>query len=277
MNTHGIIVLFGSGETLDTGRKIQRNVLFDLPRGQKVAIVETPAGFQPNSNIVAQELAQVFTFSLKEFVQDVAIIPARKKGTVQSPDAEEILMPLLDASYIVLGPGSPTYAAKQLTDSKALSHIKNRWEHGATLVLSSAAAIASGEYVLPVYEIYKAGADFYWEKGLNMFEQIGLPLSVLTHWNNTDGGEKLDTSHCFMGKERFTKLLHLFPKDKPLICIDEHTAVIMYIDKDSFQVRGKGNMSLLLEGNTTVFEHGAMYRLSDMAKGIKTDISTQPV
>lgn len=264
MKDLGIVILFGSGETLDTGRKIQRNVLFSLPRGQDVAVLETPAGFQTNSATVAKELADLFSTSLKEFIASVSVIAARKKGTKESPDDEEILEPLKNASYIVLGPGSPTYAAKQLQNSKALELIKKRWQVGATIVLSSAAAIASGEYVLPVYEIYKAGHDLSWGEGLSMFTDMGLPLSILTHWNNTDGGEKLDTSHCFMGKERFKKMYDLFPKNKPLLCIDEHTAVIFYFSKDVFHIAGKGNATLLLSGKEIIFERGGKYSFSSL-------------
>lgn len=273
MNTHGILVLFGSGETLDTGRKIQRTVLFDLPRKQHVAVLETPAGFQPNSESVATDLAEIFQTSLQEFVEAVSVIPARKKGTTYSPDNLDILSPLDTASYIMLGPGSPTYAAKQLQDSKALEKMIDRWKNGATLVLSSAAAIASGEYVLPVYEIYKAGHDIYWEKGLNIMAKAGFSCTVLPHWNNTDGGTKLDTSHCFMGRERFEQLSALLPQDHPFLCIDEHTAVIFYGEKDLFQVRGKGELTLIRGDTSEHFSHG-YYRFSDLVKGIKTAVST---
>jgi cyanophycinase-like exopeptidase len=269
--TSGIVVLFGSGETLDTGRKIQRNILFDLPRGQHIAIVETPAGFQPNSHTVAQVLADVFTNSLKEFIAEVTVIPARQKHTLYSPDDEELLKPLANASYIVLGPGSPTYAARQLKSTKAWECIMERWKQGATIVLSSAAAIAAGEYVLPVYEIYKVGSDYYWEEGLSLFSDLGMPISILTHWNNHDGGADLDTSHCFMGKDRFSKIYDLFPQEKTLLCIDEHTAVIFYFKKGLLQVRGKGNMVLILKRSETVFENGKFYQIEDMVKGIKTE------
>jgi cyanophycinase-like exopeptidase len=236
-----------------------------------VAILETPAGFQPNAAIVAQELGEIFQTSLKEFVTDVTIIPARKKGTEESPDNEALLTPLERATYIVLGPGSPTYAVKQLQDSKALSLLKKQWQKGATLVLSSAAAIAAGESVLPVYEIYKAGSDFYWEKGLDLFSEFELPLSILTHWDNTDGGEKLDTSHCFMGANRFKKIYELFPHKKPLLCIDEHTAALFYFSDDIFVVKGKGTVIVFLNGKQTTFENGKAYSISKMIQGNKEE------
>ena len=70
-------------------------------------------------------------------------------------------------------------------------------------VFASAGAIAIGRYTLPVYEIYKAGHDLHWQDGLDLFGPFGLNLAFVSHWNNGEGGADLDTSHCFMGKERF--------------------------------------------------------------------------
>jgi hypothetical protein len=37
------------------------------------------------------------------------------------------------------------------------------------------------------------------------------------------------------------------------------------------QVRGKGNMVLILKRSETVFENGKFYQIEDMVKGIKTE------
>ena len=54
-----------------------------------------------------------------------------------------MVAPLLAANYLVLGPGSPTYAANQLAGSLAWHTILARHRLGAPLVLASAAAIAA--------------------------------------------------------------------------------------------------------------------------------------
>ena len=50
-------------------------------------------------------------------------------------------------------------------------------------------------------------------------------LVVVSHWNNHDGGAELDTSHCFVGKERFQELVCMLPSEVTVVGIDEHTAV----------------------------------------------------
>jgi hypothetical protein len=67
------------------------------------------------------------------------------------------------------------------------------------LAFASAASIAVGRYALPVYEIYKVGADLHWVDGLDLFRVFGWELAIVPHWNNREGGDDLDTSRCFMG------------------------------------------------------------------------------
>lgn len=267
MRSQGVLVLFGSGESSPSGQKIHRNVFSTLPFSQNIAILETPAGFQPNSSFVANEIARVFQILLSEFVNSVTVIPARKKGTEESPDNAELLRDLDNASYIFLGPGSPTYAAAQLACSKALRKIGERWQDGATIALSSAAAIAFGRYVLPVYEIYKAGEELHWEEGLNFFESIGLSLTIVTHWNNKEGGKDLDTRFCYMGKDRFDTLLELLPKGTIVLGIDEHTAVIVDPKQDYFFVEGKGTATLFINGKQTVFSPKETYAIQSLKDG----------
>ena len=281
----GLLVLFGSGETGAVGKTIHRKVFQLLrKRDQRVAVLEIPAGVQPNSEIVANEGADVFRKSLREFVSSVSVVPARKKtaerlprrpdeiGTPRnddfdfSPDNPEILEPLKQASYIFLGPGSPTYARKQLENSLALNMILDRWENGAVLALSSAAALAAGNFTLPVYEIYKVGSDLYWENGLRLTEKIGLNLTIITHWNNLEGGKDLDTGRCFMGKKRFADLEKLLTAGETILGIDEHTAVIIDPAAGVLTVWGKGSGRLAVNGTETELKNGVVYDLNFQKK-----------
>lgn len=275
MGTFGKLILFGSGETSPSGNKIQRKILSRLGKKQRIAILETPAGFQPNATQVASEIADIFKNSLPEFVNSVWLIPAWKKGRTESPDNEEILQPLLSSDYIFLGPGSPTYTVKQLQDSKALEYTKNMWQSGASLCLSSAAAIAFGEYSLPVYEIFKVGSDLYWEKGLDVFQQAGLSLSVIPHWNNMEGGKRLDTRFCFMGKQRFDELYRLLSEDTVIVGIDENTAIIFDFENKLFSIEGIGNVTAMRGKEQVQFLQGNSYDFSSLHT-FKTKLVTPP-
>jgi hypothetical protein len=135
--------------------------------------------------------------------------------------------------------------SKNLRDSLLLKIIEQKIEMETTLSLASAAAIAFSHFALPVYEIYKVGSDLYWENGLNFLESFYKKLTVVPHLNNNEGGEKTDTSYCFMGKERFEKLQKLLPKDELVWGIDENTAVIINLKTKVVKTIGKGELHIL--------------------------------
>ncbi len=245
MHQLGKVVLFGSGETSATGRKIFAEILETLPRGLKVALVETPAGFELNSSQVIGRVAEFFKQRLQNYAPQVEVIAARKRGTTLSPDAEEIVAPLLEADMIFLGPGSPTYAVRQLKDSLAWYYLIVRHRLGATLVLASAATIAFSSLALPVYEIFKVGEDVHWKPGLDFFGLYGMSLVFVPHWNNTEGGAELDTRFCFMGAPRLKELLEQLPSGYTLIGIDENTALVLDVQSDQAHVRGVGGVTLI--------------------------------
>jgi cyanophycinase-like exopeptidase len=245
----GLIILFGSGETSPTGRKVFETVFKSLPKSPKLALIETPAGFELNSHQVISRVGDFFIHRLQNFTPQVDIIPARKRGTQFSPDNPELLAPLLNADLIFMGPGSPSYAIRQLRNSLAWYYLIARHRLGAVLALASAATVAFSTYALPVYEIYKAGEDLHWIEGLDFFKLYGLQLVFVPHWNNQEGGAELDTSRCFMGQERFMQLMEMLPEEMTIIGLDEKTALIMDPSSCQCQVRGLGMVTLLHTGH----------------------------
>jgi cyanophycinase-like exopeptidase len=245
----GPIVLFGSGETSASGRKIFEQVFRRLPHSPRVALLETPAGFELNSDRVIGRVGDFLSLRLQNFEPQVTVVPARRRGTQYSPDNAEILEPLLTADLIFMGPGSPTYAVRQLRDSLAWDLVVARHRLGAALVMASAATVAMSAYALPVYEIYKVGEDLHWKKGLDYFGAFGMPLIFIPHWNNNDGGEELDTSRCFMGQTRFTELMRLLPSNLTVLGIDEKTALFLDISNGSGRVIGQGGVTLIHTGH----------------------------
>ncbi len=260
----GKIVLFGSGETSASGRVIHDRLMAELPPPVIVAILETPAGFQPNSEHVAREVGEFMEARLRNYRPEVRIIPARKKGTPFSPDDPHLLEPLLDANYIFLGPGSPTYAARNLENTLALQYLLERHRAGAVLCFASAATLAVSAKVLPVYEIFKAGSDLYWLDGLNVFGLFGLELAIVPHWNNTDGGVHLDTSRCFMGQKRMEQLRQLLPASTVVLGIDEHSAIILDLQQGTGLVQGKGTITISSTAGDKVHPAGDSFDLTEL-------------
>ena len=244
----GLIALFGSGETTASGGRIFEALARDLQSPLRAAFLETPAGFELNSPLVIGRVADYFRHRLQNYAPEVRIVAARKKGTAFSPDDWEIIRPLLDANLIFLGPGSPTYAVRQLEDSLAWQAVLARHRLGTALGFASAAAIAAGILALPVYEIYKAGEDPHWKKGLNLLGPFGLSLVFVPHWNNAEGGPELDTSRCFMGESRFEALRRSIPPNISVVGIDENTGLVIDLARGSCRALGNGGVSVQKEG-----------------------------
>ena len=257
----GIIALFGSGETARHGRQVHERLLERAPRPPRVAILETPAGFQPNVDVVSAKLQTFFERNLQNYRPEVTVVAARERGGEYDVDAPAALAALEQADLIVAGPGSPTYAARVLAGSAAVAMIARRLHDGAHLSLASAAALAFGRYVVPVYEIFKAGDDLGWHMGLDLFAPYGLNLTVVPHWNNTEGGADLDTSHCYMGGERFERLRALLPGPTTILAIDEHSACLLDLSEGTCSVHGAGGATILRPGESQTFGKGEAFTL----------------
>jgi hypothetical protein len=257
----GIIALLGSGETAPAGGVVYDTLARELPPPLKIALLETPAGFQPNSAQVAGKVADFLRTRLQNYRPQIATVPARRRGTPSSPDEPAISLPLCDAGMIFLGPGSPTYAVSQLRGSLAYQRLVARQRVGAAIVTASAATIALGAYALPVYEIYKVGADLHWQPGLDFFGAYGLTLVFVPHWNNAEGGAELDTSRCFMGQERFEQLVALLPPKAVVVGIDEHSALLIDLASARCSVMGRGGVTVLRGSTEQTFPRGAQFAL----------------
>ncbi|MGL4651104.1 MAG: cysteinyl-tRNA synthetase, partial [Caldilineaceae bacterium] len=128
----------GSGETAPSSQRIYSWLMQRLAPPMRVAILETPAGFQPNSAQVADEIAAYIAKHLVNFRPESQRVEARARHSSHSPDDESLLAPLRESNLLLLGPGSPTYAARQLAGSLAWEWLQARHRLGAGLLLSSA-------------------------------------------------------------------------------------------------------------------------------------------
>jgi cyanophycinase-like exopeptidase len=267
MTAHaGPIVLFGSGETSPRGGQVWEAIAQRLASPLPIAVLETPAGFELNSAQVAARVADFVQVRLQNYRAEVTVVPARKRGTSFSPDDAAITAPILEANLVFLGPGSPTYAVRQLHGSLAWQRIVARHRLGSALVLASAAAIAAGAFVLPVYEIFKVGEDPHWRPGLDLLRPYGLALAIIPHWNNAEGGAGLDTSRCFVGQERFAQLLLRLPATTTVLGIEEQTALVIDVEAGQCDVLGLGGVHLIRSGEETHYASDTSFRLDALGR-----------
>jgi len=262
----GLLVIFGSGECAPSSVSVYDWLMSRIEPPLRVSILETPAGFELNSAQVAGRIATFLSTHLTQHAPRITVVPARRRGSAFSPDDAAIVAPLYESNIILLGPGSPTYAVRQLRDSLAWQALLARHRLGAAIVLASAAAIAAGAQALPVYEIFKVGDDPHWQPGLDLLGVYGLKLAIVPHWNNADGGADLDTSHCFMGAERFQCLRGLLPPDIVIAGIDEQTALVLDLAAESCLILGQGGVSLLQGAQERRYEHGQQLPLAELGQ-----------
>ena len=170
------------------------------------------------------------------------------------------------AEYVFAGAGSPTYAARHLANSRLWKAVESRLERGATLALASAMALAVSTHTLPVYEIFKVGEPLSWAPGLDLFGKLGLDLTVVPHWNNNEGGTKLDTSHCYMGAIRFAELRTMLPPETVILSIDEHTACVFDLGREEARVHGAGSVSIIRDDEAETYAADDTFSLSRLRR-----------
>lgn len=266
--TLGRIAFLGSGETSLAGGRIFETLARLIPSPLRIAILETPAGFELNASLVAGRVGDFLKTRLQNYKPVIDLIPARKRETEFSPDNPEILQPLLRANFIFMGPGSPSYAARQLRGTLAWEIIRARHRQGATLVFASAATISVGQSILPVYEIYKVGEDVHVKEGLNLFADFGMQVSFIPHWNNAEGGVDLDTSRCFVGMERFEQWRKLTPPENVVVGLDEHTGVTLDFESNACDVQGVSSVTVLNGKGAKMYPAGSQFSLTELG-GLK--------
>ena len=113
-----------------------------------------------------------------------------------------------------------------------------------------------GRWALPVYEIYKAGSDPYWEDGLDLLSYYGLNLAVVPHFDDSSGGENYDSRFCYMGATRFDALQEQLPLDVAILGIDAYTAICFDPNTNEATVTGQGGITLIGDGEEQRFMNG---------------------
>ena len=254
----GKIVLMGSGEMTATMVEVHKGLLSQLGRTPQAAFLDTPAGFQLNVDQISQKAVEYF----RNHVQQPLVVSSFKSREHTSDfDAEKAFRILRESAYILIGPGSPTYAVDQWRGGPVPEIFTQCINNGGCLVAASAAALTVGRFTLPVYEIYKVGQKLHWVEGVDILGKFGFNLVVIPHWNNAEGGTH-DTRFCFMGEPRFQKLVTLMTEQVPVFGLDEHTACIMNLETDEAQIKGIGTVTLRRDNREITFKSGDRFPLS---------------
>ncbi len=242
-----ILTLFGSGETSPHMAKNYRHIIdglnYDL---RENLLLDTPFGFQENNMILSKKIQDYFSSKINLKLKNL------KFTNEESYNNEHVAL-LSGADFIFSGPGSPTYASKIWLKYNLGNVLKNKLNSGVVMAFASAAALTLGRYVIPVYEIYKVGDLQGLNEGLNVLDFLGKDTVIVPHFNNQEGGDH-DTSHCFIGKKRFNKLIDGL--DVVTIGIDEHTSLTFDLDKSIINVRGLGNVYFISKEGEICLKNG---------------------
>ncbi len=253
----GKIVLMGSGELTATMVEVHKGLIRQLPGSQQTAFLDTPAGFQLNVDQISSKAVEYFR---KNIQHPLAISSFKSKSEDSDYDSEKAFRTLRNSNYILIGPGSPTYAVSQWKNSPVPDIFDRCINDGGCLIAASAAALTVGRFTLPVYEIYKVGQELHWIEGIDILGNFGFNLVIIPHWNNAEGGNH-DTRFCFMGKPRFKKLITLLPEPVPVFGLDEHTACILNLETDEAEVKGIGSVTLRTDKREITFNSGDRFPL----------------
>jgi hypothetical protein len=232
----------GSGELAPTMVSTHRRTM-EAVDASEVVLLDTPFGFQENVEVLTEKIVEFFDVSLRR----PTTVASLRTATATAAAVERTLATVRRARYVFAGPGSPSYALGIWQSVDLAPAMREVIANGGAIVLASAAALTAGLKTIPVYEMYKAGADPYWLDGLDLSSAFGLPMTVVPHWNNTDGGNH-DTSRCYIGERRLSVLETEL--DRGILGIDEHTAVTIDFQQGWLAVSGAS--SAVLRGTDLV-------------------------
>jgi hypothetical protein len=255
-----ILTIMGSGETTPTMARVHRAVLDRLgERPVPAVVLDTPYGFQENADDITARAVEYFRatigapFSVASF----------RSADADALTRETALVRIRDARLVFTGPGSPSYALRQWAGSEIPRLLAEKLARGGAVTMASAAALTLGRHTIPVYEIYKVGEPPRWLDGLDLLGPFGLPVAVVPHYDNAEGGNH-DTRFCYLGERRLTVLEADLPPEVFILGVDGHTALVLDPDAGSATVMGLGGVTVRKDGRSTVFPAGSEVAIADL-------------
>ena len=253
-----LLAIMGSGETSPTMAKTHRELLSRV--GPPAVLLDTPFGFQANVDDLVAKATEYFRVSVGT---DLGL------ASFRSADADALatgraVARLREAHYVFSGPGSPSYALRQWAGSPIPGALADLLATGGCVTFASAAALTLGVATVPVYEIYKVGAEPVWLEGLDLLGPLGLPVAVIPHYDNAEGGTH-DTRFCYLGEPRLARLERELPAGTFVLGVDEHTALLLDLKARSATVTGRGGVTVRCDGRSQVFPAGSTVGIDELA------------
>ena len=261
-----ILTIMGSGETAPTMVSTHRRLTSLLPSPVSAVVLDTPYGFQENAPELAKRAVDYFATSVNVELRIAGLARMQSSDTGEDANAvaiEKGLRMIDDANYVFAGPGSPTYSLRQWSNTPLRSMLIRKLTNGGLVTFASAAALTLGRRTIPVYEIYKAGVDPYWLEGLDVLGEFGIRATVIPHFDNAEGGHH-DTRFCYLGERRLQILERHFDDDEFIIGIDEHTGLVIDIDRDIAEVVGNSTVTLRKQTHQKTFSKGDTIALEEL-------------
>jgi cyanophycinase-like exopeptidase len=247
----------GSGEMSPTMVRVHRQVLEAVgPPPVPAVVLDTPFGFQENAGELGQRAVTYFAESLQTTIT-VASSGARDvRGEPDPRVSDDVLAANVAAArYVFSGPGSPTYALRKWRETVVPQLLREKLTEGGAVTFASAAALTLGAFTVPVYEIYKVGADPAWLEGLDILSTTGMCAAIIPHFNNAEGGTH-DTRYCYLGERRLRIMEEQLPADCFVLGLDEHTSLLLDLDARTALVGGLGVVTIRHHGSSVTFSTG---------------------
>jgi cyanophycinase-like exopeptidase len=255
-----ILAILGSAETTPTMTKPHRS-MFEHVGSAPAVLLDTPYGFQENVDDISARAIEYFDRSVGRTIGVASL-----RGGDSALAKETALTRVREAGWVFAGPGSPSYAIKVWNETTLPQLLRDKLATGGVVVFSSAAALTVGIATVPVYEVYKAGADPHWLDGLDLLSALGLNAAVIPHYDNAEGGHH-DTRYCYMGERRLAIMERQLPDDAFVLGVDEHTGLIIDIDAGNATVVGLGGVTIRKHGESFVIPAGALVTIDELRPG----------
>jgi len=255
-----LLAIIGSGETAPTMAKVHRAVFERLgPPPVQAVLLDTPYGFQENADDISARAVEYF----RESVGRPVLVATFRSAAESSLVHDTAVARLRVASYVFSGPGSPTYALRQWSGTGVPRVLADKLANGGAIVFASAASLTLGAVTAPIYEAYKAGLDAHWLPGLDLLAAAGLPVALIPHFDNAEGGTH-DTRFCYLGERRLAALEKELPEGVFVLGVDGHTALILDLGAGTASTMGIGGVTVRARGRSEVFAAGTTLPIDEL-------------